>query len=489
MPLQPLCFVVMPFGKKKDPSRPRKPQIDFDAIYAQAIDGGIRDAGLTPKRADNDETGGIIHKPMFEDLLLCDFVVADLTIPNANVYYELGIRHAARHNTTLPIAADHSKAPFDVTMVRGIRYKIGKDNSFSAEQAQALRKSLGDRLTQLREVSRVSDEADSPVFQLVGKMQLSNLPVDQRLRRIKDTDAALYELLNRYAGHEKTDIFRDVVQYSQQRRDQLAAARKSGDRAALNAIRDEIRPFNTEEAGVVVDLYLSYRSLSAWDEMIALYNEMPDVLKRTTLVREQLAFALNRRASREPKHLEYRDRALDILKEVLTAIGPSSETYGLMGRIYKDLWQDAGSGSDAPGFLGKAIDAYSAGFAADARDAYPGINAVTLLDIEGSAESLAKKERLLPVVRFAVERRLAGQPDYWDHATLLEICILENDEGEAARVQADTLAAVRETWEPETTARNLKLIRNAREKRNAAPEWARAIENSLWERAGLAIPA
>src|SRR5687768_13163287 len=101
-PLKPLCFVLMPFGQKRDPTRPRSPEIDFNAIYAEAIGPGIEDAGLAPIRADEEKTQGIIHKPMFERLLLCDFAIADLTIPNANVFYELGIRHAIRHNTTLP---------------------------------------------------------------------------------------------------------------------------------------------------------------------------------------------------------------------------------------------------------------------------------------------------------------------------------------------------------------------------------------------------
>jgi hypothetical protein len=173
MALQPMCFVVMPFGKKKDPSRPRKPEIDFESIYERAIGPAVQDAGLKPKRADKDESGGIIHKPMFEDLLLCDYVVADLTIPNPNVYYELGVRHAARHNTTLPISADHAKSVFDLGPVRALRFKIGKDNSFSDEQANALRKALGDRLRELRELSRVADTPDSPVFQLVQQTQQS----------------------------------------------------------------------------------------------------------------------------------------------------------------------------------------------------------------------------------------------------------------------------------------------------------------------------
>ena len=62
MPIQPMCFVVMPFGKRKDPTRPRKLEIDFDMIFDKAIGPGIHDAGLKPKRADKDETGGIIHK-------------------------------------------------------------------------------------------------------------------------------------------------------------------------------------------------------------------------------------------------------------------------------------------------------------------------------------------------------------------------------------------------------------------------------------------
>ena len=44
---------------------------------------------------------------------------------------------------------------------------------------------------------------------------------------------------------------------------------------------------------------------------------------------------------------------------------------------------------------------------------------------------------------------------------------------------ADALAAVRESWEPETTARNLRLIREAREKRYEAVAWAMELENEL----------
>ena len=88
---KPLCFVLMPFGRKKDPTG--RPDIDFNRVYDEGVRPAIEDAGLMPVRADREKTGGIIHKPMFERLMLCEYAVADLTTANANVFYELGVRH------------------------------------------------------------------------------------------------------------------------------------------------------------------------------------------------------------------------------------------------------------------------------------------------------------------------------------------------------------------------------------------------------------
>ena len=102
MPEEPLCFVLMPFGSKKDPGG--GPDINFDRIYEDAIRPAVDAAGMEAIRADEERTDGIIHRAMFERLLLCDFAVADLTTANANVFYELGVRHAARPATTLKAA-------------------------------------------------------------------------------------------------------------------------------------------------------------------------------------------------------------------------------------------------------------------------------------------------------------------------------------------------------------------------------------------------
>jgi uncharacterized protein DUF4071 len=91
-----------------------------------------------------------------------------------------------------------------------------------------------------------------------------------------------------------------------------------------------------------------------------------------------------------------------------------------------------------------------------------------------------RRLRLIPVVAYAVERRIAtGQPDYWDHATRLELAVLGDDNEVAQEALADALAAVRETWEPESTCKNLRLIREARERRGSARPWAADIESAL----------
>jgi hypothetical protein len=87
-PARRLCFVDMPFGKKADPKTGT--EINFDQIYNLAIKPAAEESGLECIRGDEERTGGIIHTAMFARLLLCEFVIADLTTANPNVFYELG---------------------------------------------------------------------------------------------------------------------------------------------------------------------------------------------------------------------------------------------------------------------------------------------------------------------------------------------------------------------------------------------------------------
>jgi hypothetical protein len=433
----PLCFVVMPFGVKPDG---RGGSIDFDAVYEDLIAPSVASAGLQPLRADQELVGGIVHKPMFERLILCDYAVADLTTANAKVFYELGVRHAVRPYSTVLIAAGVGGIPFDLAPDRVLPYGLDPAGVPVAPEHD------GERLTEALRAAREAS-TDSPVFQLVD-----DLPTPE-------------------IDRAKTDIFRDQADYSATAKRRLAAARGSGVDALREAER-ELGSLEDVEAGITVDLFLSYRAIRAWDEMIRLAGRMPRPLAETVMVREQLGFALNR--------LGRSDEAEAVLRGVLEQRGPSSETYGLLGRVYKDRWaaERERSPARARGFLRQAVDAYRRGFEADWRDAYPGINAVTLMEIldPGGEE----QQRLVPVVRYAAERRVAdGRADYWDHATRLELAVIGRNAGDAEEAASDALAAVREPWEPESTANNLRLIREARAETGERLAWADSIEGEL----------
>jgi len=91
-----------------------------------------------------------------------------------------------------------------------------------------------------------------------------------------------------------------------------------------------------------------------------------------------------------------------------------------------------------------------------------------------------RRNDIIPVVTYAVVRRIAsGKPDYWDHATLLELAVLAKNEEKAGDALSAALASVRAPWEPETTARNLRLIREAREARHEDVTWLLEIEQAL----------
>ena len=438
------CFVLMPFGRRPDVSGTL---VDFDAVYHDLIAPAIREAGLDPIRADEEMTGGLIHKPMYERLIFCKFAVADLTTANANVFYELGLRHAVRPwSTVLLFSRGGSQLPFDVAPLRAMPYTLtpeGRPADVGAGK-EALRK----RLAEAREAAAREPATDSPLYQLVDGYPNG-------------------------IDHAKTDVFREQVQYSETQKKKLAGARREKSADALHAIEAELGDLGSVETGVIIDLFLSYRAVKAWDDMIRLADKMPKPLAATVMVREQLALALNRAGRGEEAEI--------VIQEVLEHRGPSSETYGILGRVYKDRWEaavKAGKTFPARGILDKAIDAYLKGFEADWRDAYPGIIAVTLMELKEPPDP--RRLELIPVVTYAVVRKVAaGKPDYWDHATLFELAVLAKNEDQARQALGDALANVREPWEPETTLRNLRLIREAREKRGDTVDFEKQVEEEL----------
>jgi len=105
------CFVMMPFGEWND--------IYYKEVYIPAI----KEAGFEPVRGDEIFSSGSVVEQIWEQIDKAKVLLADLTGKNANVFYELGLAHAARKPVifTSGILED---VPFDLRHLRVIIYDV-----------------------------------------------------------------------------------------------------------------------------------------------------------------------------------------------------------------------------------------------------------------------------------------------------------------------------------------------------------------------------
>ena len=155
MPLN--AFIVRPFGIKNE--------VDFDKVDELLIQPALRAAGILGSTTASILEAGNIREDMFCQLLTADIVIADVSIHNANVFYELGIRHALRDKRTYLIRCSKDEIPFDLKTDRYLSYDAGNPSACITNLAQGLNETL------------ISDRKDSPVFYMLPKLEPQNAEV------------------------------------------------------------------------------------------------------------------------------------------------------------------------------------------------------------------------------------------------------------------------------------------------------------------------
>ncbi len=158
MPLH--VFVAMPFGIKDG--------IDFNRVYAELIRPALEGEGLVAFRADEEQRAGDIRTDMFQELLLADVVIADLSVDNPNVWYELGVRHALRARGVISIACRQGPMPFDVYTDRKLRYHM-KDGAPDADLVKQDQAALASMVRET--IAAWHGRKSSPVYQLLPFLQ------------------------------------------------------------------------------------------------------------------------------------------------------------------------------------------------------------------------------------------------------------------------------------------------------------------------------
>ncbi|MCP4338708.1 MAG: hypothetical protein GY799_07405 [Desulfobulbaceae bacterium] len=328
------AFIVRPFGRKNG--------IDFDQIEEELIRPALVEAGFSGGTTVEFIQQGNIRKDMFGQLLIADFVIADISIHNANVFYELGIRHAFRDKHTFLINSEAAEVPFDL--------KTDKYLPYNAHNPAA---SL-DKLTRAIQKTWESQEKDSPVFQL--------------LTDLKATDPSRFNLV-------PLDFCEEVEW-----------AVKAGDSARLQLLAAEIDGFSWKSSGLrsigksQFQLKDFQGSRETWENVRS--YDAKDLEANTLLgtIYQRLGDL-----TRSTQALERALQNKDLARE------HRAESWALMARNAKtkwdQSWQDEGDidsrqqAALISRYLENSYILYNKGFIEDRNHFYSGLNALAMLTI------------------------------------------------------------------------------------------------------------
>ena len=425
------CFVSIPFGRK---SLPDGREMDFDFLYREVIRRTVEEIGIECRRLDDYSSGVSWQKSLLTALISSDLVIADISANSPNVFYEIGLRHALKRGRTLLISAG-GRIPSNLSYSYGrvLWYEADAAGQLTGTPADAFRQELKKNI----EEGLRSPVSDSPIYEFFPELEVilpSELEVTsgRRRRRPRTTETA--------------------ARFTQKLVDSPTEAKSD-----LEQLEAEVRATPESDPSEYIFLLRRYRDLSDWNGVIALAEKAPEAIAKSAEVRQMLVLALNRR--KEPGD---QDRAIALIQDQIAETGGDSETFGILGRIYKDRYNEARRSDnerEAANYLELALQSYREGFKKNPRDYYPGINVVNLLLQRDDEAARAELADLVPRVREAVRMKLeTDRPDFWDLATDMQLAVVARDwaRAEEAAIHARRLAP--SPWMLETTVHDMNSM-------------------------------
>jgi hypothetical protein len=387
---KPICFMIMPYDKKPtqaEPGRGFPTEIDFNALWDKAFLKTIEALGYVPVRADQD-SGALIMSQMIERLYFADLVLADMTIPNGNVYYEVGVRHAAKEKGCVLLAADWSKPLFDVAQLRTVRYPL-PEGAITDATAKAI-------IAAIQEKIREKAAGISPVH---GSITGYPLKVDEAA-----ASTAKGEMSDQSAFQGEIRAVRA-----------LPPAQRMA-RAKELVAKYWIPPLKAQTAlALLKALKDSAGTPEDWKWIVGALDNLPPDLAAQDEVCEQVAelraFAFSFGSGVD---------AAGQLEALIESTGASPERLGLLGGRYKRLYRDAVTPAEKLVYLSKSIDAYERGMELDLNQYYCSCNLPRLYRARNSKSDDNRAQSVLQVVIAACERaKKLAVADDWLRATLL----------------------------------------------------------------------
>lgn len=405
--VKPICFMIMPYGRKATELEAGKGpgEIDFNALWDRVYVPVIEALGYEPVRADQD-TAALIIGEMLERLYFADLVLADMTIANGNVYYEVGIRHASKENGCVLLAADWSRPLFDVAQMRTVRYPL-LDGDIPEDTAQSIRDSIADKIAGLvrgtspmhTTIKGFPDNVDPKAASSMKNHMLQLAELQATIRAVRSAPR-----------NERMQRAKEILEtYGQQ-----PAMTSPVALALLEMLRDVAEDLN------------------GWATVLDFIQKLPAELSTIAEVKEQRALAL----SNTGKHVE----AIAQLEAIMEISGPTPERLGLLGGRYKRLFAVATAPNEGLQYLNKAIECYERGMELDLNGCYCAPNLPRLYRRRNRKGDEERAQSVLPIVIYACERaKKLGSTDEWLRPTLLGAAFDAGDANKAEEL-ADEIA-------------------------------------------------
>lgn len=397
--LQRVAFVAMPFGRKPTGSGSAGPQtVDFDALWSRAFAPALTALGYLAIRADN-QVGSVIVKDMLEQLVHADLVLADVSVANGNVYYELGVRHGVREAGCVLLRAEWSRPLFDLAQITQLLYPFPRGEPGEVHY-EAVRRTLVAGIPGLV-ASR------GPVWALVPNV--ADAPAQRSSRVLKEVERQLFDFTHRLltarlaaSGHDKAPLRA------------LLASEQVADLPDY-ALRDVV--------AAAVD-HLTGR------EVLNLIARLDERTRDDPFIREQEAHARSRVGEME--------QAIALLETVNERHGPTPERLVSIGAFYGLLAEESRRGPARRKHHRRAVQAFRDGMTQDLNDHRPPRHLLTELMRAGedaADEEKAEAGACAAVLRAAVDRAVAtGAGDDLDlDAARLVLAIHDRDAGTMCR--------------------------------------------------------
>lgn len=425
------AFVVMPYGRKQD--------IDFDRVYRDFIRPALEKAGFQAFRSDEEVKAGNIRAEMFQELLLADLVIADISIDNPNVWYELGVRHALKARGVVIAHCGRDVQPFDTYTDRKLHYHL-KDGAPDPARLEEDIRSLAAMAA--RTAAAWHGERISPVFYHLPNLQ----EPDWKTLRVGNA-VEFWEIQGAW----------------EQRVEEARLRNRPGNILVL-----------AEEAPVEALLLEACRKAARALRGMGQFGFALEQAEKALAIKPDDLESQREKGMLLGK-MGRREAAKAWLEDLRKKHPRDAETAALFGRIVKETWMESWKLADIParrreaaagndGLLREALEAYLAGFRCDPCHYYSGINALTLSHLLRHLTGTGAEDRFLRSlgggVRWAVECALNAKPDdYWARATLGDLEVLEGEAAEVSRAYRDAVAVAAGEWfSLDSTYQQLRLL-------------------------------